>query len=403
MDEIQGSAGSESQPDSESQSGSEFELSPADRAAVDAFFDGDQSDVQRLDAVTRLLGMLDTPIAGDHERAARIDVTALRAASINTEPQLDIASASSVDDWMESNEPLTARDETHGQIASLITAGASYSDQERDSLVNRTLGLIQEEVDRSEKRYIMDMPISPGGRFRLADLVSLAATLLLIASVTIPVLGGIRSRSMQAQCNNNMAIAGTAFGTYAGSNRDRLPMATAGFGSTWMDVGSTPERSNSSNLFLLVRTKHASIDDLACPTNPDALIEASTDSQMDWRSLDEISYSLRIMTPEGMKMHDAQQPVRVVLLSDRSPVTRRIAAKQPVRPEENTPNHNHTGQHVLGLDGSSQWHRDPILDQGDNLWFPRPIEQIIYDVRDRLGILKGTELPSGANDAFVGP
>jgi hypothetical protein len=273
--------------------------------------------------------------------------------------------------------------------------------------VERTLGLIQEEIDRSEKRYIMDMPITPGGRFRLADLVSLAATLLLVASVTIPVLSGIRSRSMQEICNSNMATAGTAFGTYAGANRDLLPMATAGFGSgsnaTWMDVGTTPERSNSSNLYMLVRTKHATLADLACPTNPNALVEGDATTQQDWRSLDEISYSYRIMTPGGLKAHSVDQPVRVVLLSDRSPVVRRIVNKQPVKPEENTPNHDHAGQHVLGLDGSSTWQRDPVLDQGDNLWFPRPIEEIIYRARDRMGIIKGNELPDGPTDAFVGP
>ncbi len=82
---------------------------------------------------------------------------------------------------------------------------------------------------------------------------------------------------------------------------------------------------------------------------------------------------------------------------------RRIVNAEPVRPEENTPNHDHTGQHVLGLDGSSKWHRTPILEQGDNLWLPRPIEQMIYQARDRMGIIQGNELPSGPSDAFVGP
>lgn len=387
-----------------------FQLSDTDQAAVDALFEGAAGDtdrVDRVDRVERLLGLLDTPISDDGQRAARIDVTELRATSEHAEPMLSVASASSVDDWMESREQITDRDGVHGQMAQMITTGAGYSEQERDSLVDRTLGLIQDEIDRSEKRYIMDMPISPGGRFRLADLVSLAATLLLIASVTIPVLGGMRSRSMQAQCLDNMASAGQAFGSYAGSNRDLLPMATAGFGSspggTWMDVGTTPERSNSSNLYMLVRTNHATLADLACPTNPDALMEDGNQSQQDWRSLDEISYSYRIMAQDGFKTHSSALPVRVVLLADRSPVVRRIVNGQAVRPEENTPNHDHAGQHVLGLDGSSVWHRDPVLEQGDNLWFPRQIEQIIYTARDRLGIIQGNELPSGPNDAFVGP
>ena len=391
--------------------GADYQLSDLDKAAVDALFDGsdsesdDERNSERFDRVGRLLGLLDTPVADEGERVARIDVTELRVQS-GGDLVLGTASASSVDDWMEHEESVTERDETHDRMAALMTGGASYTQAERDSLVERTLGMIQSEIDRSEKRYILDLPISPRGRFRLADLVTLAATLLLIASVTIPVLGGMRSRSMQAQCLDNMASAGQAFGMYSGSNRDSLPMATAGFGTTWLDVGTTPERSNSSNLYMLVRTKHATLDDLACPTNPDALVEEDggvDDARQDWKSIDEISYSYRIMAPGGMKAHDVDQPVRVVLLSDRSPATLRIVRGQPVRSHENTPNHDHQGQHVLGLDGASVWHRDPILDQGDNLWLPRPIEQALFKVREQYGIIKGNELPSGPNDAFVGP
>jgi len=386
---------------------SDYQLSDADKAAVDALFEGNDADADRLDRVTRLMGLLNTPMVDDGQRGARIDVVSLRASTAGNEPSLDTASSSSVDDWMGSEAACTERDEIHDQMAGLITGGAGYNDSERDSLVNRTLGMIQEEIDRSERRYIMDLPISPGGRFRFADLVTLAATLLLIASVTIPVLGGMRSRSMQAQCLDNMASTGRAFGTYAGSNRDLLPMATAGFGSgpgaTWMDVGSTPERSNSSNLYMLVRTNHSTLADLACPTNPNALLTGESQSQQDWHSIEEISYSYRIMAQGGMKAHGPSQPVRVVLLADRSPVILGVVKGEPVRPEANTPNHDGSGQHVLGLDGGSVWHRDPVLDQGDNLWLPRPIEQAIFNARDRMGIIEGNELPSGPNDAFVGP
>ncbi len=390
----------------------DWQLGDADKAAVDALFEsgeGTDADAQRFDRVTRLMGLLDTPMVDDGQRGARIDVASLRAAMVGNEPVLDAASASSVDDWMDSQEPMTERDVAHGQMAELVRSGARYSQEERDSLVERTLGKIQDEMDRSEKRYIMDLPISPGGRFRLADLVTLAATLLLVASVTIPVMDGMRSRSMQGRCLDNMATAGMAFGTYAGENRDLLPMATAGFGggassgATWMDVGTTPERSNSSNLYMLVRTQNASLADLACPTNPNALVEGDGQDRQDWRSLEEISYSYRIMANGGMKVHDPKMPVGVVLLADRSPVILRISRQEAVRPEENTPNHDRMGQHVLGLDGGSVWHRDPVLDQGDNLWLPRAIEQVIYQLRDRAGIIQGNELPSGPTDAFVGP
>ncbi|MBO6513356.1 MAG: hypothetical protein JJ974_05265 [Phycisphaerales bacterium] len=396
--------------DQAGQNDADFQLSDADQAAVDAYFEDGHSEIQDADdrsmLVQRLMRLLDTPIPDDGQRDVRIDVADLRAQNSH-ETQLTASSASSVDDWMEGQKTITQRDSVHAELAGMVITGAEYSQQERDSLVNRTMAMLQDDIDQTEKRYIMDLPISPGGRFRLADLVSLAATLLLVASVAIPVMNGVRDRSMRAICLDNMATTGQAFGNYAGSNRDALPMATAGFGSsggsTWMDVGTTPDRSNSSNLFVLIRTNHATLEDLACPTNPDALVSVDPTDKQDWRSLDEISYSYRIMPYGGIRVHDADHPVRMVVLADRSPVIRRIVAGQKVRPEENTPNHNGTGQHVLGLDGSSVWHRDPVLDQGDNLWLPRSVERALYDARDRAGIIQGNELPSGPNDAFVAP
>jgi len=44
-----------------------------------------------------------------------------------------------------------------------------------------------------------------------------------------------------------------------------------------------------------------------------------------------------------------------------------------------------------------------VLEQGDNLWLPRHIERVIYEARDRLGIIQGNEMPSGPTDAFVAP
>ncbi|MFK7759376.1 MAG: hypothetical protein AB8C13_05455 [Phycisphaerales bacterium] len=393
----------------DSSDGFDYQLTDADKAALDEIFGSEDGSAFKSNEpshesqVHKLLGLLDCPISRESDRGTLIDVTVLRAHTLTSDSSLECASTTSVDDWMDGQSLLTERDEIHNGIAGLVTTGAEYTDAERNSLVERTLGMVESETRRSEKRYIMDMPISPRGRFRLADLVSLAATILLLASVAIPVMGGMKSRSMQSLCLDNMATAGQAFGLYAGSNRDTLPMATAGFGSTWMDVGTTPERSNSSNLYMLVRTNHATLADLACPTNPDALVEESGSGRQDWRSIDEISYSYRIMGPGGLKTYEVDQPVGVVLLSDRSPVTLRISRKQPVRPEENTPNHDHMGQHVLGLDGASRWVRSPVLEDGDNIWLPRPIEEAIYQIRDRLGIIQGNELPSGPSDAFVGP
>jgi len=388
------------------------DLSDADRAAVDAFF-GDDADTQsdptdrdqRVQRVSGLLGVLATPVAQEQARATRMDLIELRAAQTPMEPELCRASRSAVDDFVEGRGPETQYDAAHAALAGAVTSGAAGDDARRAALIDRTLAAIQDDIDRSQRRHIMDLPVTPGGGVRLADLVSLAAMILLAASVIIPVLGGVQSRQFQAECQGHLAGVSRSFGLYAGSNSDTLPMATAGFsgGSTWMDVGSTPERSNSSNLFVVVRQGYADLGDLACPTNPDALVEAPVGDMHDWRSLDEISYSYRIMTRGGLKLHEIRNPDRVVVLADRSPVVRRAAAGEPIVPEENTPNHDARGQHILRLDGSSDWRVSPVLEQGDNLWLPRGVERMIYEARDRLGIIEGNEMPSGPTDAFVAP
>ncbi len=381
--------------------GTEHTLSDADRRAIDALFgEGPSEDETRARRVEALLALLSTPVSEERERETRIAITRL---ATQRDHALTPTSAGAVDRYVDGVVGASAADEQHARLAGMVTGGQAYDSASRGALIERTLGAIQREIDASEKRHIMDTPISPSGRFRLADLVSMAAMILIAASVVIPVMGGMQSREMKMVCNNNLAGVAQGFGLYTGANRDTLPVATAGFGGSWMDVGTTPDRSNSSNLFVLVRNDYASLKDLACPTNPNALVEGDVHTMTDWHSLQEISYSYRVMPSGGLKATSVEQPDRVVLLADRSPVILRIAAGQPVRPEENTPNHDSRGQHILGLGGSSAWTVTPRLGQGDNLWLPRTVEQFIYEARDRLGIIKGNEAPSGPTDAFVAP
>jgi hypothetical protein len=169
-----------------------------------------------------------------------------------------------------------------------------------------------------------------------------------------------------------------------------------------MEVG-TPSRSNSANLYTLPREGYARLDDFACPTNPLAARGEPAPGSQDWRSIDEISYSYRIMPSGGLRMTvPVTSPTMVVVMSDRSPVTLRASKGLKVFPEANTPNHDSRGQHLLRLDGSATWETSPVI-EGDNLWLPRPVEQMLHQIRTQLGIIKGTEMPESEADAFVGP
>jgi len=390
-------------------------LSAFDIEALDRIFDDDPerfvSESDRDHGVLNLLDLLGTPVDSESQRNSRIDLVKILSSRLSgaadvQDVKLSKADQAALDQYVKNGyavggveQELQPRAARCDQIANAITSSAAKSSPD---LVMRTLATIQTHIDAEETA--MGFERGRGGfSIRWSDLISVAATLLLVASVTLPIMSGIRSNAQKTQCFGNMQAAANAFGLYTGSNRDMLPMATAGLGPTWIDVGSTPDRSNSSNLYTLIRSKLANLDDLACPSNPNAATGPADPNAWDWNSLQELSYSYRIMPPGGMRISSAPQPVRVVLLADRSPVILKVVNRQLVIPEENSPNHQGTGQHMLLLDGSSRWTRSPVINDHDNIWLPRPIEQLISKERTRLGIIKGSEMPEGPTDAFVGP
>jgi len=391
-------------------------LSASDIESLDRIFSDDPeyfiSESDRDHGVLNLLDLLGTPVSSETQRTSRIDLikilsSRLESAADVEDAQLSQADQFALDQYVENGyavggveQELRNRAARCDQIANAITSTAAESSPD---LVSRTLVKIQNHIDQDEAAMNFASPARGGFSLRWSDLISVAATLLLVASVTLPIMSGLRSNAQKTQCFGNMQAAANAFGLYTGSNRDMLPMATAGLGPTWMDVGSTPDRSNSSNLYTLIRTKLADLNDLACPSNPNAATGDADPNAWDWRSLKEISYSYRIMPPGGMRASSPSQPVRVVLLADRSPVILRVVNHSPVIPEENSPNHKGSGQHMLMLDGASIWAGSPVINDHDNIWLPRPIEKIISHERTRLGIIQGSEMPDGPTDAFVGP
>lgn len=392
-------------------------LTAQDIETIDRIFSDDPSsfapESDRDHAALHLFGLLSTPVAGELNRPSRVDLIAILAARLESteeNAQLSPQDQRALDQYIANSyqvnrveSALRDRAQRCDDLGNMLSTSAASSSLSAADLVNRTLAKIQTQID--QESAAMDLNSARKGSFsmRWSDLVSIAAMILLFASVAMPIMSGMRSSTQKSLCFDNMFASANAFGLYANDNRDMLPMATAGIGPTWMDVGSSPERSNSSNLYTLVRTKAANLDDLACPSNPFAVTGEPDPNAWDWKSLKEISYSYRIMPPGGLKATSVAQPVRVVLMADRSPVVLRVSNGSPIIPEENSPNHQGQGQHMLMLDGASIWTTSPVIHSNDNIWLPRPIEQVIHEVRSRLGIIKGSELPDGPTDAFVGP
>lgn len=384
--------------------GDAFELNAADAAALDGMLEhGLNPDDPALGstAVGRLLGLLGTPIAGEDRALA--DVTVLRALR-SGEAVLSAADAEALDAWVmhgydAERVPARVRERAKRLEAMALAATDGEVGAGRAALVERTLERVQRAVEAEEDR--MRMRPSVWSRFRLADIVSVAAMLLIGASVVMPAMSAVRSQQERVACAGNMRSTAEAMGLYAGSNQESLPMATAGFGGRWIDVG-TPGKSNSANLYTLVRTGHEGLDQLACPGNPTAKRGEADPEARDWSSLPEVSYSYQIMAGWRPAWENAPDGQRVVVLADRSPVIVRAVANRLIDPLGGSPNHGERAQHVLFNDGSTEWTHTPELSNGDNIWLPRAIERVLDAWATRRGVIKGSELP-GQHDVFLGP
>lgn len=393
-------------------------LSPADGSALDALIaagmnpgrvdPGLRAGAERL---AGLLGLLDRTPATDRVLAdatlARVR-REVRRAGAGVAAKLSAVDDEALESWvMHGYRParvpssLRARAARLQALADLVCGGSPVPAATK--LIDATLSRVQHRID-AERDAMNLTAVRVRRGHRLADLAALAATLLIGAAVVWPVLGAARDYNHRLVCRSHLGAAGQALASYAGSNRDALPTATASLGGgRWWDVGCDEACANSANLFRLVRAGYATLDQLACPGNPDAPRGHFDANARDWRRLEEVSYSMQLVYGPRSRSWIASAPAPV--LADRSPVVLAAVRGRFIDPFANAPNHGGAGQCVLYSDGSVRWYRSPVLTNGDNIWLPREIENRIEEVGRRLpaGSLSGRELPDGADDTVLGP
>ncbi len=389
-------------------------LSDEDGAALDALFDA-QLEVHRVPAELRdraakigqILGLLASDSSAD---SLLCDVTLqriLREKNIETagaNPRLSSMDEEAVDALVLARFDVSGTPGALQARAGKVAAIGELLVENRESspvdLVARTMAKIE-----SSEAKLAPISIDRSGvfaRWKIGDLVGVAAALVVCTAVAWPIISASRANSVKTLCQSNMQTVAHAMGAYAKSFRDDMPMATASLGGQWWDVGSDAATSNSANLFTLARTGFAKVQDMACPGNPHALVHDRDPGSKDWKNLDEISYSYQIMFGPHRPMWN--HPSSMVVVADRSPVVLRAVRNEAIFPEESSPNHKGYGQDALFVDGHVEWLKTPVLQNGDNIWLPRPIEEVIRRVRagETSGILRGTETPA-ANDVFLGP
>lgn len=393
-------------------------LGESDGAALDAFVEAGMDPTrvgaehrERAQKIASILRLLEPANVTCSE--ALIDVTLARVNRVPRDESARLCSAdeSALQAWIlagfsakKTPGALRARAERLEAIQQQITTVPL--DRSADALIQKTLAGVQADEDaRADRMNFETQALRRGLGVRMADVVSVAAILLIGAAVMWPLLTSLRQQSQRTACFGNLNTAGLGFATYAGDNRDLLPVAGTTLSGPWWNTG-TPNQSNSANLFQMVRTGHAKLDDLACAGNPSAMRGEADPDASDWASRENVSYSYQIMFGSAMVTwsgHGAQ-----VVLADRSPVVDVWVQGRPFFPMTNSRNHDGRGQHVLVTDGTAVWLKTPETASGDNIWLPRSIEHAIRLLTSRERSrpqtpLTGTETAESARDVFLGP
>ncbi len=369
-------------------------------------------------SLLNLLNHLPEPAEDPARRELLVNITMARvlrdreSSAARIEPAQDPAapalceqSAAAIDAIVDADWSATDTDHHQSSAAaltSLLSAAPRATTQQRGSLIERTLGTIQSDIDSNSTRFRLD-PVTatsapPSSGFSIRDLVAVAAMLLIGTAILWPVLVQSRFDINKTATRMNMAQAGFAFSAFAKDHDGTMPQ-TASRSDKWWNVGD-PETSHSANLYRLARDRYATLQDLSCPSNPFAPIQIIDEQAKDWRNHPEVSFSLQLYTTPNPRYNSARTHV---VLADRSPVIRRLLAGEHVSPNAPSPNHAGRGQHVLLNDGSVLWLTTPYLPGStDNIWLPASLERRLKTSANVSGI--GAAVPSNSmDDVFVGP
>ncbi|GJQ30341.1 MAG: hypothetical protein HBSAPP03_22250 [Phycisphaerae bacterium] len=396
-------------------------LTAADAAAIDALIDAGMNPAAvpethraRANRARDLFNLLGTPTLDAGDDAALVDVTLARIlrlapAGYADEPELSPEDVEAMDAYFAAEQrldrvPSVLRDRAARVEAVGRLAAAGEPAPHSAVLIERTLARVpvRTRIPQQSVKAVL-------GGFRLTDLVSVAAVLLISVSVLWPVLSTWRTHAQRSECGMNFASLASAFGLYSSDYRDQLPVATAGFsGGSWWNVGGGAGLSNSANLFRLPKLNYTSLKTLACPGNPTARGGPCQPTDDDWSCISEVSYSYQNMFAERRPSWGRGNAT--VILADGSPAIRNALAQRDWVPLQNSANHGGCGQWVLRTDGSGHWASTPVVD-GDNIWLTDEQQQVVDQANARLRLM-GLEVrsirffqttPVSDHDSFLGP
>jgi hypothetical protein len=274
-------------------------------------------------------------------------------------PGLSLADAALLDRLIEANfDPAAVETSSGDERRRLNALSAAIGllndypvDDADDLLIDATLARIarHRELDRGVVARLTADDTPARRAWRMPDFMSIAAVLLICASIGWPIVGAMRQRSIDAACVANLASLGSAFASYANEFSGRVPMATAGFSgattaASWVDPS------------ILARLGYCDHGHAFCPGHAG-----------------EVGYSRQVIAlpRPGAEFSWFTAPAGAIM-GDRNPIVDAYeSASLLPPPATNSRSHKGRGQNVLMHDGSVNWLQAPVVESDENIWLVR--------------------------------
>ena len=230
------------------------------------------------------------------------------------------------------------------------------------------------------------------------EIASIAAVILLLVSITVPMLDNARAQAVRQKCCANMMGTAVGFTGYSEDHEGALPAVM----DSAVDVNWLISRANSANLFALAKAGYVSLETLSCPGNVNAEVSDQLLAGMNWpdRSGSSFSYQNQL-TSDRIGWRNPGRTIAI--LSDRNPIVDYAAGHLGdgedggVSAEMISPSHGGELQNVLLTDGSVMQLGRPVFG-GDNIWLPSDFE--VESGKERVR-LSGVERPVDRFDSML--
>lgn len=264
-----------------------------------------------------------------------------------------------------------------GEGPQLVADTMRYIDQfERD---RPPLIVAPAAMDQERGRWFL-------GGFNWRSALTAAAAILILVSVTVPMLANMRRSALQKTCLAGIGNVALGLSNYANAYDNSLPIHVASAPSgNWLD-----SRANSSNLFYLAKSGYTTFADLDCPCNPNTQPAAVLAAMDNWPSSDSTSFSYQnVLT--GLRPQWNTAP-RMVILADKSPLVEAAHNRRQISIDALSPSHR-GGQNALLSDGSGMWLNSAQFGN-DNIWVPDTCQS-------KSTLLVGNEMPACVSDSML--